>query len=517
MKSIQPESQSVNENPEKNSRPETPSPFASVACLPLHQVDSKPTCVSSHPKGTARSAENAPKARRDTIQIDFSTVDDVLTWQEEVELHHSILPVGLVPNSEFEIAGTGVPGEICGTWKSAACVRRHLSPIRMTCKQFCCPECWKYAAYEGGDEAEKRLSAAQREFKIQHYPRHFMFSPSPESYPEPAMIGIRTLRTELMRWIDLFAAPDYGGMLVFHPYRLTKAAYLRYVATGIRDEKIDWQVEDERKWEWWREQVDRDNLIVWAPHFHFVGFLFIEPTSAEFYRQTSGWVYKNIRPLKDSRAVWSCAQYVLNHKAVITELAKINATAVRDRIKADAKRDAKAARQRARGAATAKATADGLSEKEANKAADAASKLAQEASDRALRRDLRAAPANMQTTTWIGCCSRVRLGYVVTDTLYEPVYCRECKENGLEEPLYSISTDSETECLEGMPVAVNPPPEVITDADYVRWLEGHRPVVRVIELRKWFARHPKKKKKRAEKPKRKPEVQGALFARGSPG
>jgi len=162
----------------------------------------------------------------------------------------------------------------CGEVRHKGCLntRSHpdgkifLKAYRKSCSKASCPICYISWSMKESHRAAHRM----RCFKPDKYraPIHVVFSPPPGSYT-----SIKEIRKEmygLSKIVGLF-----GGLSVFHPYRCGKGS-----------------------WEW-------------SPHFHTVGYGWIENTET-VYRE-KGWVVKNLGVRKD---VMRVTNYLLSHAGI---------------------------------------------------------------------------------------------------------------------------------------------------------------------------------------------------------
>jgi hypothetical protein len=111
-----------------------------------------------------------------------------------------------------------------------------------------------------------------------------------------------------------------SGVLIFHPYRLTREAMAQY--NIYRNQQITKGQDPTRKWDWVRTQRNYHELIYYSPHFHFIGFTswLMEPEAG------SNWVYKTIEEENDNGKkvsilgeddIYRAVNYLLSHTGAL--------------------------------------------------------------------------------------------------------------------------------------------------------------------------------------------------------
>jgi len=181
---------------------------------------------------------------------------------------------------------------------------KHIRYRRDHCDNLQCPECLEYHSRKFAAEAGERL-AKPREFGIESKGlHHFTFSAPIGDYG----LGWLGLRRKVTAFIKKHSDGSFGGTLVYHAFRFTPEGKRRYKAS---------REPEERAWSWMRGQPDREQLIRFSPHFHYVGYLFFSPDSDDFHKST-GWVYKRISDhYLNEHDLYAVLKYVFSHKAVI--------------------------------------------------------------------------------------------------------------------------------------------------------------------------------------------------------
>lgn len=109
-----------------------------------------------------------------------------------------------------------------------------------------------------------------------------------------------------------FSSPS--GSLIFHPFRLKPEAqeeykeYLRNASDGMK------------KWEWIRSKPNWRELVIYSPHFHFIGYIgFLAPAKSE-----EMWLYKTIKDgnkvaILSDKDVFRAVNYLLTHTGVLDD------------------------------------------------------------------------------------------------------------------------------------------------------------------------------------------------------
>ena len=237
----------------------------------------------------------------------------------------------------WDLAGHGKAYDDCGEVRFKGCdrVEDHASgkvfgrAFKRNCRRKACPTCFEGWAAAEGERALVRLSAfvvgnyevgrvvyrllrdnarspksvfhrrlvSELETMIQgrkrFRPVHFVLSP-PQDVKDLSIAGYRKLRDLAYRIAR--ESGIWGGAAVFHPYRLrcsrcgsTIPEYQKECPKCLALEK-----------EWF-----------WSPHFHVVGFGWLEGTKEGFSRH--GWIVKNLGVRK---SVFATFQYLLSHAGV---------------------------------------------------------------------------------------------------------------------------------------------------------------------------------------------------------
>lgn len=202
-------------------------------------------------------------------------------------------PMGILPIAksilvewgfEWALPGHGEAYSDCGSWRSKGClnvdehnqeglcqdmagkvfVRRY----RRTCMRAECPECYESWAGKEAGKIEYRLQMSPKKYRA----IHLIVSP-------PIRVWVRSSFEELRRKSYAISKESgfLGGSCIFHPFR-----------------------EDELTKDWY-----------FSPHFHMIGFGWIERTKEGYERH--GWVVKNAGLRK---TVSGTALYQLSHAGI---------------------------------------------------------------------------------------------------------------------------------------------------------------------------------------------------------
>ncbi len=113
-----------------------------------------------------------------------------------------------------------------------------------------------------------------------------------------------------------------SGVLIFHPFRLTKDAMQQYSLY------VDLETNAGRKpltkWDWIREQTNIENMIFYSPHFHFVGYM----SWIEKQKKGDPWIYKVIEETTDKGkkvsqldgpSLYRVVKYLLSHTGTLKD------------------------------------------------------------------------------------------------------------------------------------------------------------------------------------------------------
>jgi len=177
----------------------------------------------------------------------------------------------------WELPGYGKARDDCGLCRHKGCLNRPRHPngqifvkaFKASCCKKSCPICWTNWSMKEAHRAAHRM----RSFKPDKYraPIHVVFSPPKGDYER--LGGIREIRKffyELTKRVGLF-----GGLSVFHPVRCQDASW------------------------------------TWSPHFHVLGYGWIEGTKQ--VTADNGWIVKNLGVRK---SVVGTVNYLLSHAGI---------------------------------------------------------------------------------------------------------------------------------------------------------------------------------------------------------
>lgn len=260
------------------------------------------------------------------------------------------------------IAGSGTrTADTCGTvrgWAACSKDKSHgATPLRESCDDAECPECWPGWATKQSRRVSERLRgyirAARPEESLQSFSapgedvftyydpelrkfwsvghkenaqqvRHWIISPpEDEITPEMDQDAIHSIGKFWCRWIGI-----KGGTIVFHPWRILPDIKLRLSALIRRGARESEEEYEKKFWQSIREDVlglgNWVDYVYWSPHYHVIGFGFT-CDSANFYRLT-GWMFKFIRNVSQKRQwdgqrmkddIAALTYYLLSHCAIV--------------------------------------------------------------------------------------------------------------------------------------------------------------------------------------------------------
>lgn len=190
----------------------------------------------------------------------------------------------------FQLPGHGLARSDCGEFHTVGCLEHGYIEVRITsCKRADCPICRQKWAGRLAGKSEHRIS----QVRGLGPPKHITIS-----LPQNDWGLVQTDYPRLRRKVYKIAKKVgvKGGCLVFHPFRRRcprcgAIPLMGYKTCGFCGNY--W-------FEWY-----------FSPHFHIVGFGWIEGTGAEFLK--SGYVVKNIGRRK---SVGGTVLYLLSHSGV---------------------------------------------------------------------------------------------------------------------------------------------------------------------------------------------------------
>lgn len=239
----------------------------------------------------------------------FTDIDKGISEKYHVQLEG-------IHSHGFTLPGQGSPYPDCGTWRYHGCLKTeehhgsledsdrkgkvYVKPYVRTCNRKTCSVCYeswcgklasnitfRLLVYCVGAETATELymlpvsTKASQEMRSMYIERvfdsasnkpiHVVFS-VPPAYSEHSLEYLRNRVYALAK-----RAGVYGGVSIFHPFRLNKV---------------------NKKW-------------FWSPHFHIIGFGWVRGTKG-IYEKT-GWVIKNMGVRK---SVFKTIMYMLSHCGV---------------------------------------------------------------------------------------------------------------------------------------------------------------------------------------------------------
>ena len=189
-------------------------------------------------------------------------------------------------------------------------IGHYVKTVPHHCGKLSCPACAAYEiSYNATQQGIKLMSGAKyaqnddyNDGALQHV---FVSPPKSEYYNFITWDGFQEMKKYAIK-----VATDAGlkgGMLIFHPYR----------QNGINE---DDDLPDDY-------EIDPDNdgnphHARFAPHFHILGFGFLNPASKDFEKQHKGWIYKASQGKNRPRTlsdIITRINYVMSHVGIISE------------------------------------------------------------------------------------------------------------------------------------------------------------------------------------------------------
>ena len=227
--------------------------------------------------------------------------------------------LGVFGGDEWELPGFGESGPRCGEWvPEAVCgTCGHLDLTNHTCGRRTCPECWGIWAKGAAVRATVRIQAF-RYTQPADYRRqvaHAVLSP-----PDGEITNEREFFEGRREAAEKASEKGWRGFTVIgHPFRATDEGKARYRAEVPRDPDGEPVY---GFWVWWRNDVDeleRDELLYWSPHYHVIGATGRDMDGAE---ESDEWVYSFFRSLtsfegtRDTEShadMYGTFRYLLSH------------------------------------------------------------------------------------------------------------------------------------------------------------------------------------------------------------
>jgi hypothetical protein len=226
-------------------------------------------------------------------------------------LHGSARPLAITNSHEknWSIPGTdGIPDQSCGQvikWIACGADPTHWKrPLVDHCDRVECPVCWTYWGMKQSKRMADRLRGYVDSSEKQGFAwhktnaqnlRHWVFSP-PEGtiLPEMQYQGIKNIAKA-----QILDAGATGGVYATHLWRIREEIKTDLL-TFIKSFKLSEEEREKKFWQCAREDVLQlgswREYCYWSPHFHVVGFGYLE-NSRELHSRT-GWVYKLIRNVR---------------------------------------------------------------------------------------------------------------------------------------------------------------------------------------------------------------------------
>lgn len=230
--------------------------------------------------------------KQDEFEKGILPIDQVRSWDRVnteflIKNADAEFSVGLLNNllmPDERVGDWGLPGHgdlkaTCGSFYLKACfnLEAHPDGLAVFCSHIhrCfspkCPTCWKLWALRASGRIEERILAFQKSVPSLGKPIHVVASvPKWEYGLDP--VKMRKKATSIVK-----KAHFEGGSGIFHPFREDKLTGLWY----------------------------------FSPHFHYIGFGWIQGTDQIF--KSKGWIVKNLGVRKN---VFGTAFYQLTHCGV---------------------------------------------------------------------------------------------------------------------------------------------------------------------------------------------------------
>lgn len=222
-----------------------------------------------------------------------SELNDKVVWGNEKEW--------------ITLPGRGKTDYDCGKVKYAVNCENHESCGRKAtlhyynCMNVLCPVCYERVCKREAGRITERVMGMGGVYKKMGVRlgrlKHIVISPPQKEWGVDFVIGHwREIRRYAVEILKKYAKDGfYGGVLIFHHAR-------RKHEDGSSCEN---------------PECKRKHIWVWSPHFHYVGYGFLE-SGRRVYEET-GWVVKNVDNVKGKhkkRNLFGTVFYLLTHRAV---------------------------------------------------------------------------------------------------------------------------------------------------------------------------------------------------------
>jgi hypothetical protein len=218
--------------------------------------------------------------------VDVSSLNELQSEIESLsvdEVWNSTILDWVIPDVKIDnwgLPGHGVARADCGTFFMRACFNvdehpDHLAvfqPFVHRCFDPKCPEDWRFWLLREAERISSRIAIAQKQKPWLGNPIHYM-----ESVPQ-RLWHLPKEKLAAMAYAIAKRVGFLGGSVIWHPLRET----------------------DDGRW-------------YYSPHFHFLGFGWIDGSKVDDEYKKSGWICKNLHT-RDS--VFGTAYYQLTHCGV---------------------------------------------------------------------------------------------------------------------------------------------------------------------------------------------------------
>ena len=195
----------------------------------------------------------------------------------------------------------------CGDFLPLLCCQVCMTPVLVCrkCGMKRCPHCYEKWVSEQASKIAITLMDAKRQMAWQRYPiKHVVISPDPRLYDQ----RVEDLRDQALAYLKKIGK-GRDGVMMFHAFRPNERFWREYSQRGSDS---DDDVADKKKWEWIRDKENWRDYVRYAPHFHFLGFVWMSPP-----RKGDVWIYKNVGIIEDGKELFRklkrVAIYLLSH------------------------------------------------------------------------------------------------------------------------------------------------------------------------------------------------------------
>lgn len=173
-------------------------------------------------------------------------------------------------------------------------------PVRHHCKRLGCKVCWSSARTRSADRITDRLEGFSEASGLPWVPWHVDLSPPPEVWGTESEVQVEDLIRSARKISAALGVTS--AVLIVHGYRIRPGKKREAHEESIK-QGLD-------RYRYCMNQDDPREYLYWSPHFHLMGWGFLE--NSKKFEERTGWVYHKERT-RSWEDIPPTVSYLLSH------------------------------------------------------------------------------------------------------------------------------------------------------------------------------------------------------------